>query len=624
MGRGITRRDFLDGIALAIAAGLTPAQLFAQGQPGAAPSASARTGWRGSTPDSYLVGHAVRDGKRFAVGALPIDESVDLVVIGAGIGGLAAAHFYRTAHPAARILLLENHDEFGGHARRNEFTVAGRRLVGYGGSESLQAPAHDWSEVALGLLLDLGIDIAQLARGFQGTLYPDLGLSRGVFFKRETFGVDKLVTGDPTRMVADDIPVGRTNARLPAAFVGDFPLPADQRQRLVALYTEKRNVLAGRSAAEQDALLRGTSYRDFVMQHWGLSDLAAKLFQGRSHDYFAIGIDAVPARDAMDAGYPGFQGLEVGLDEAARAALGDPYVHHFPDGNASLARALVRRLIPDVAAGAGLEDLVTAVFDDTKLDLPGASVRLRLSSTVVSLANTVGGKVDVGYVGAAGLRRVQAARAIYAGYGTMLPHICPDIGTPQRAALGAGVRAPLVYVNVAVRNWRPWVALGVHEITNPMGFYARLKLDYPVSLGGYRCPVRPDEPILLHLVHVPSVPFAGLDQRAAWRAARGQLYGRTFADFEAQLRDELTRMLGAGGFDAERDIAAITVNRWGHGYAYGLNSLYDADPEPPVAEPARQPVGHVSIAGSDAAWAAYAHAAIDEAHRAAAEAGAGA
>ena len=156
-----------------------------------------------------------------------------------------------------------------------------------------------------------------------------------------------------------------------------------------------------------------------------------------------------------------------------------------------------------------------------------------------------------------------------------------DIDKRQRDALAAGVRSPLVYVNVAVRNWQPWVKLGVHEISNPMGFYSQLKLDYPVSLGSYRCPLSPDEPIVLHLVHAPTVPGSGLDMRGAYRAARAQLYAMSFADFEAHLRDELSRMLAGGGFNARRDIAAITVNRWGHGYAYGFNSLYDREQSPP-------------------------------------------
>jgi spermidine dehydrogenase len=393
-------------------------------------------------------------------------------------------------------------------------------------------------------------------------------------------------------------------------------LKPEQKARVAALYTEKRDVLNGKTPAEKEELLASISYRDFIMKYWGLDDMAAKCFQGRSLDFFAVGTDMVPASDARDTGYPGFQGLGLTLSDEAKGEMDEPYIYHFPDGNASIARLLVRKLIPAVAGGVGMDSIVTEVFDYSKLDIESAPVRLRLGSTVVGLKNMAGGMVDIGYVREGKVNRVNAAQVIYAGYSMMLPYMCPDVGAPQHKALSAGVKAPLVYTNVAVRNWRPWVKLGVHEITNPMGFFSRVKLDYPVSLGSYHCSTKPDDPILLHLVHVPSLPFTGVDQRTAWRAARAQLYAMSFADFERHIRDELARMLGPGGFVAERDIAAITVNRWGHGYAYGENSLFDKEATPPVYEIAHKRVGHISIAGSDAAWSAYAHSAIDEAHRA--------
>jgi spermidine dehydrogenase len=615
----VTRRDFLDGIALAIAAGLTPAKILAQAleQNNYPPG---QTGWRGSTPDASAIAHGVRDGARYAIGKLPIEDTCDLIVVGAGISGLAAAYFYRRQHPAARVLLLENHDDFGGHARRNEFSIDGRLLVGYGGSEAIQSPASEWSATALGLLKHLNVNLDRFETAFLRDLYPGLGLSRGLFFTREAFGTDRLVRGDPMRMVADDIRPRQLNARPIADFVADYPLTSEQRNKVVALFTEQRDVLAGNSSRQKARILERTSYRDFLRRYWGLDDTAADSFQGRSNDFFAVGIDAVPASDAKDTGYPGFQGLGLPRDAAAEAAFDDPYIYHFPDGNASIARLLVRRLVPGAAPGSSMDDIVAARFDYSKLDLPGSPVRLRLGSTVVALRNRSYGKVDVGYVREGAVHRAQARHVIYAGYGMMLPYVCPDIGVSQKAALAAGVKAPLVYVNVAIGNWQSWVKQGVHEITNPMGFFSRVKLDYPVSLADYRCPTRPDEPIVLHLVHVPTLAAgSGADQRSAWRAARARLYAMTFDDFERHVRDELTRMLGDGGFGAATDIRAITVNRWGHGYAYGFNSLYDSERDREMPRRAHQPIGRIGIAGSDAAWSAYAHAAIDEAHRAVAE-----
>jgi spermidine dehydrogenase len=628
VGDRITRRDFLDGVALAVVAGLSPAKMFAgprsSASAGAASYPPALTGWRGSTPAAYESAHGLRDGRRYALSDQAVEEKYDLVVVGAGICGLAAAYLYRKERPAARVLVLENHDEFGGHARRNEFTVDGRLLVSYGGSESIQSPKSEWSAEARALLGELKVDVDRFERAFDRSLYPGLGLARGVFFTREAFGTDKLVRGDPMRMICDDIPRERLNGRPLAEFIRDFPLTGPQRAKLLALYTEKRDVLAGRTLEWKEAALGKISYREFVKRYWSLDDACANTFQFRSNDYFGRGIDSVAAGEAIAAGYPGGQGLGFSTEDLASPEMDDPYIYHFPDGNASLARLLVRRLIPGIAPGDSMDDIVTARFDYSKLDQATAPVRLRLGSTVVSLGNRADGKegrVDLGYVREGRLHRVQASRAIYAGYGAMLPYISSEVSAAQKAALAAQVRAPLVYVKVAVRNWQPWVKRGVHEITNPMGFFSRVKLDYPVNLGNYRCSSRPDEPIVLHLVHVPTAPVgSGLDQRAASRVARAQLHAMTFDDFEEHVRDELTRMLGAGGFDARTDIRAITVNRWGHGYAYSPNSLYESGSTGQRSDTAKAAIGRISIAGSDSAWEAYAHAAIDEAARAVNEA----
>ena len=269
-----------------------------------------------------------------------------------------------------------------------------------------------------------------------------------------------------------------------------------------------------------------------------------------------------------------------------------------------------------------MDDIVTARFDYSKLDRPGASVRVRLRSTAVDVRNRSGG-VDIGYVRDGALQRVHAGHCVLACYNMMVPYLMPELAQSrmeaQAQALALNVKAPLVYVKVAVRNWKPWVKRGVHEISNPMGFYSRVKLDYPVSLGSYRCPRTPDEPMVLHLVHVPVVADVRGDLRTQLRAARALLYSTPFSTFEARARDELTRMLAPGGFDADADIAAITVNRWGHGYSYSENSMYDAATDPEPNEVARARVGRVAIANSDAAWDPYAHAAIAEGHRAVSE-----
>ena len=618
----ITRRDFLNGVAITVAAGMTPLQLL-QAAPDGRYYPPALTGLRGSHVGSFEVAHQMGwEKKVFDTEKLPITEDYDLVVVGGGLSGLSAAWFYREKHPKAKILILENHDDFGGHAKRNEFQAGGRTIIGYGGSEALQSPNHLYSKEVNGLLKKLGVDIKRFETAFDRQFYPNLGLSRGVFFDKENFGEDKLVTGDPTPMVADDIAPDQLHARSISDFINDFPLPAEDRQALIDLHMAPKDYLPGKTAEEKADHLAATSYRNFLLKDVGLSEGAVKYFQSRTNDFMALSIDAVAAADAYSVGFPGFAGMNLApISKEAAAEMEEPYIYHFPDGNASVARLLVRSLIPGVAPGHTMDDIVLATFDYARLDQPKAAVRLRLNSTAVSVRNVDGG-VHIGYSRGGQLAQVRGKRCILACYNMMIPYLLKDLPAPQAHALSQNVKYPLVYTKVVIRNWQSFQKLGVHEIYAATQPYSRIKLDYPVSMGGYDHPRDPTQPIGLHMVYVPTSPNSGMNARDQARAGRGRLYGQTFEQLEAQLRDQLQRMLGPGGFKHETDILAITVNRWSHGYASFSNSLFDdADESEAWMNLARKPVGHVSIANSDAAWSAYAHAAIDEAYRAVGEVG---
>jgi spermidine dehydrogenase len=485
--------------------------------------------------------------------------------------------------PQARILVLENHDDFGGHAKRNEFSFNDQLIIGYGGSEAIQSPKTLWSKIAKDLLHDLKVDVARFDTAFDRKLYASLGLSRAVFFPRETFGHDTLVTGDSSTLSGDNEAHSLSNAKPVAEFVAGFPISEASKAQLLALYDVSRD------------------------------PEAANCFQGRTLEFYGLGCDSVPAADVREMGYPGFAGLK--LSGGTAPEWKEPYIYHFPDGNASLARLLVRSLAPAVAPGHSMEDVILAPFDYRKLDLRGQSVRIRLDSTCVHVRNA-GDMVHVAYVRHGALHRVEARPAVLACFNMIIPYIMPELPAPQRAALAQNVKVPLVYTNVLVRNWQPWVRLGVHDISAPMSFHCRVKLDSPVTLGGYHHPRDPVGPILLHLVHVPSTPKQALDARTQFRIGRGKLLTMTFDDFEERICDELDRMLGKGGFSSARDIAAITVNRWSHGYSYVANSLFDRDDYDDVLKEARRTAGRVAIANTDAGGDAWAHYAIDQAYRA--------
>ncbi len=629
----IARRDFLDGVALAIGVGITPASVFLSAcspKPGESADSGAanasgapepfppkRAGMRGSHAGAFEVAHQIRDGTEFRMANEPVEGRYDLVIVGSGISGLAAAWFHRKRHPEASVLLIDCHDDFGGHAKRNEFDANGKLLIGYGGTESLQSPKSLYGEQAMGLLKDLGVDIARFETAFNRDHYAGRGMSRAVFFKKETFSEDKLVTGSPFLGVAEDLDDKRLNARPLAQFLADYPLKPEAKAQLVALFTEKRNFWPGKPHGEVEKAIAHMSYRDFLRDHWKMPPEVIACFQNSTCDFFAVGIDGVSGKDAFETGYPGFQGLRLERGAAAEAEVSEPYIHHFPDGNASLARLLVRKLIPGIAPGETMDDVVLAPFDYAKLDRPENKVRIRQGATVVRVEQYGDGTIDIGYVKDGRTMRVQAGKCIMACYNMMVPYVLQGLGQDQSAALRRNVKGPLTYTNVLLRNWEAWDKLKVHSVTNPSGFFSLVKLDYPVSMGGYQFSADPSQPIVAHLVHVPTVPEAGPGLADKYRAARMKLFDMTFADFERAIRDELSRILGAGGFDADKDILGITVNRWSHGYAYYPTALFDdTDSKPFPAELSRKRVGNIAIANSDAGWDAYTHTAIDQAWRA--------
>lgn len=620
LGASITRRDFLNGLALGIggalgAGALSPGleALLAQEAAGYPP---ALTGLRGSHPGSFETLHALRDGAFWKKAAQPQDtgEEYDLVVVGAGISGLAAAHFYRQARPSARILVLDNHDDFGGHAKRNEYTHDGRTYIGYGGTQSIDSPAP-YSAVARGLISDLGIDVARYSKVLDAGLYKSLGLRSSVFFNKEAFGADRLVVGD----VRED------------AFLAAAPLSDTVRRDLKRLLGEPVDPMPGLSSAEKKARLARMSYADFVTKVWKLDPGVLWLYQTRPHGLFGVGVDAVPAQDAFALGYPGFDGM--GLDDtpgpgqnrdSIRNEEAEGYYFHFPDGSASVARLLVRRLVPDAIPGSTMDDVVTARADYGKLDKAGAPVRIRLSSSVLRVrhAGPAGGDqgVEVVYLQTSNpqaLKTVKARSVVLACWHTVIPALCPELPAGQKKAMEYAIKVPLVYTNVFIRQWTAFQKLGAQRISMPGMWHTSVSLDFPVSLGTYKHPTNPAEPIVLHLSKSACRP--GLPAREQHRAGRRELLSTSFATIERSIRDSLGRALGAGGFDPARDILGITVNRWPHGYAYQYNSLSDPfwldGGEQPCAV-ARKPFGRIAIANSDSAAYAYTDAAIDHGHRA--------
>jgi spermidine dehydrogenase len=625
--RPISRRDFLNGVSVAITSSLLPPSVaWTQAPPSSADYPPARTGLRGSHPGSYEVAHALRDGRSWE-SVENVDRPYDLVVVGGGISGLAAAYFFKKRHgDRARILVLDNHDDFGGHARRNELWHDGRMYLMNGGTLNVEAPSQ-YSTVAAGLLWELGIDRTRYFESAKrvSDRYRELGLGRGVFFDRETFGRDRLVSGYGTLPMAE--------------FLKEAPMSPAAKADLVRLYEGERDYLPGLSSEERKRKLARTSYKDYLLQMTKSDPGVIAFLNSRPMGLFCTGIDALPALYAWEMGYPGFQGLGLeetpperllrepggqhGRENGRRAEEGDPDLY-FPDGNATIARLLVRALVPGAVPGSSMEDVVTSRIDYGRLDAAESPVRIRLSSTAVRVEHDGplerARDVAVTYVREGKARRVRASSAVLACWNHVIPYIWDEIPDEQKRALADGVKAPLVYTSVLVSRWTSFVKAGVSSISAPGSYHVSLGLAPSLELGGYRSSQDPESPIVLRMSRYPCSP--GLSRREQHRVGQRELLETSFETFERNIEDQLGRTLGGTGFDPARDILAITVNRWPHGYTYSYNTLYDPEewalassPDRPAIR-GRRPLGRVAIANSDAAASPHTDAAIDEAYRA--------
>ncbi|MGC1453111.1 MAG: FAD/NAD(P)-binding protein [Candidatus Sulfotelmatobacter sp.] len=635
MHRAITRRDFLNGIAVGAGSMLGSAWLpgftlaaetahFPQDVPGYNPPAL--TGMRGSHPGAFEVAHAVRDGTFWETAGKPVDthETYDLIVVGAGMSGLAAAYFYRKqAGASARILLLDNHDDFGGHAKRNEFRPGGRLLLANGGTVAIESP-FPYSPEARGLLTELGIDPPALEKkGMDREVYRGLGSS--YFFDKETFGMDRLVTGFPGGSYGSPAAAGK-DAWL--EFLVKTPFSTEAQRDIARVQEEEVDYMPGVAQAEKKDRLAHMSYKDFLLNVVKVHPDVIPFYQTRTHGLYGIGIDAVPALDCWAVNFPGFQGLaldRVPSKGLTFTALGEVtpqqrYHFHFPDGNASIARMLVRSLIPGSVPGSTAEDVVTAKVDYSRLDGSGSPIRMRLSSTAVRVRHVGDAasakEVEVTYGRDNKAYTVRGKGGVLACWNMVIPYLCEELPAKQKEALHYGVKVPLVYTVVAIKNWNSFHKLGIRGASCPGMYHSSVNLDQPVNIGDYQCSHSPEEPILVRMLRTPCQP--GLSAREQQRAGHYELLATPFETFERNIRDQLGRVLGGGGFDPARDIDAITVNRWPHGYAYEYNPLWDPD-WPSGQRPcdiARQRHGRITIANSDAAAAAYTDQAIDQGYRA--------
>lgn len=607
------RRDFLNGALLGAGMlGLGAAQAEPTYPPGL-------TGLRGSHPGSMDLAHERAWSGTTEVPAPESTEHYDLVVVGAGISGLATAYYYqRELRKDARILILDNHDDFGGHARRNEFTVQGRRILSYGGTQSLDTP-ENYSAVAMGLMRELGVDLVALRRAYDLDYFRRHRLGLGMFYDADTFGRDLLLSSSlptlahPSSYARHYVP----GIGVPPAFaqtLAKAPLSAAQRTQLEAVMKGQRR--ATRLDFEDESL----RYVDVLRQAYGVKDDAVlTLLSMAMGDDSALGGSTVSWEAARDGGLLGtVPGRRVRVQAESMPVNGDDedldgYFFHFPDGNATVARLLAQRLVPGLARVGSPAQCVDARFDYTQLDSPQNPVRIRLGSTAVQVSNQ-GQGTRVVYATQGRVAAALAPHTVMAGWSMASAHIVQGLPARQKAAMRANLKLPFVYAQVVLRRWHALQRAGIAVAYAPGAYFQYCQMDFPVRFGGQTPAKNPDEPAVLLMIRLPA-PMLDARPEDQIRAGRGEVLGTDFAHYEAQVLRQLQAMYGAHGFDAQRDVAALTVNRWGHGYTWD-EARFEGEPAHRLSARA---LGHIHMAGADSTGRAYTDAAIDAAWRAVGE-----
>ena len=632
LDRLISRRDLLHGIGMTTAALATygsslPRVSFATTNqlPSYSPEKDpdyyppAKTGLRGSHVGSFESAHAhAWTGKTWGK-SIDLNEEYDLIVVGGGISGLTAAYAYqqKTSDPNVKILIIDNHDDFGGHAKRIEFTHDGKTYMGPGGSVMMETPY--FSEQSKKLLRDIGVSFERLEPGQVGDFrLRAFDLNPSICFDKEKYG--KAVT------LTDDIqPMNRKNKDGEfnlVKHIPDMPIPEAAKKELHDFLTSTRDVFEDLSEVERKSALHSMSYNTFVTKYCGLSqDTADHIFTRQSSALIGLTTECTPLSQAFH--WAGLPGLHVMGDQGRKIQeeidnMPPLEGHYGPDGNAIITRNLVRQLVPAVTEAKTMEELTTARLNYAKLDDEESNVRIRLNSTVTSIKNVdKGSRVAVSYVRGDESYRVKAKHCIYAGWHMYLPHICPELPVEQQHALKANVKMPFISVGVFLRSGKPLLELGSGSFYFP-GRILHECLAYGRSLGDHKQGLNAEEPVIIYMIGGMVNPHSGLNPQDQHSQGQAELLSMEFEDYEVEVREQLASLFDSTSFNVREDIIGLTVNRWPHGYSRQYNSLFDPDYEEGERphEIARKRFGRIAIANSDASYVALCNTAIDEGLRA--------
>lgn len=562
----ISRRDFVNGSLVGVGAALVGPAQAATGESGSEAPEDTWTGYggvgdyadsNGNVASVREAAHLIRDGISTSMLDHVADtgEEYDLVIVGGGFSGIGAAYEFHKRHGNnKRCLILENHPVYGGEAKQNEFLVDGHRLFAPQGSNDFGPPEKDEDSLIADIYRDTGLPFEYgfvPADSAKSGVKTPLEHFYGLYWEEERYDTGYFMGAD-----ADTPWV--VNPR------------ADQLARMP--WSEKFKVELNRAFADKDAYYQGEdldrwldsmSYKHLLENVLGYSPEVTAYFDPvLAISMGGVGADVYSAYSARLLEMPGTQ-VHYQYDTAVETA------HSFPGGNTAIFRHIVKYLLPEsIDGGINFEEVLYNPINFDALDRSDNALNIRLNATAIDVSHEGAadraGSVNVSYFQHGKVKRVKAKAVVMSIGGWVARNIVSDMPADVRAAYSQFYHSPVLVVNVALRNWRFLDKLGIAAGRWFEGFGNFFAIRRPMETGALTQPFDPEKPTVMTFY----VPFNNPGHSAAQQGAigRAQLLGKSYADYEAEIIAQMNAMFSAYGFSAERDIAGIVLNRWGHAY----------------------------------------------------------
>jgi len=597
LNSAITRRDFVYGSSLILSSAVVGCGETAENkiQSNSDYSFDVNSNWygpggigdyansHGNTPELVKTAHEIRSGKFNTETEHAVDsgEEYDLVIVGGGFSGLSAAYHFNRLNPSGRVLILDNHPIFGGEAKRNDFNVNGVHLSGPQGSNDFGLPSADGGPDDYFTALNLPREFNYVKPGgsASGMRIPIDNYDYMTWQERH-YDVGHFFNGAVNPWVKDVWETG-LNATPWGSEVKDA-------------FTRVRSIDTGnQNEKNTDRWLDSITLKSYYEKELGLPPQVTSYYDPIMASIIGLGCDGISAYWGKYFDMPGFKKPEL-YDETL--------LQSFPGGNTGIARHFVKKLIPDAIEGASFEEILFGRIAFDQLDREDNSIRMRLDSTVVSVEHTSQAndkeRVKISYAKNGELNQLKAKAVVMASGGWVNRHVLKDLPIEYHGAYAKFGHSPVLVANVALTNWRFLERLGVSAAIWPEGFGFTCNIRRPMIVDGKSQPLHPDEPIVLTFYAPIFKPGLGRKQQGA--VGRAELLSTSFTDYERQIREQMTMMFSAGGFDPTKDIAGIILNRWGHAYVNpDLGFVFGTDGNMAPPDIIRQPYGRIAIGHSE-------------------------